>query len=53
MVDLAIGWLASLPHVGSVIAGATRPEQVTQNVASGSWKLTADELAEVDAISKR
>ncbi|MGE0599690.1 MAG: aldo/keto reductase [Dehalococcoidia bacterium] len=53
MVDLAIGWLASLPHVGSVIAGATKPEQVTQNVASGAWRLTADELAEVDAISKR
>ncbi|MGB4862682.1 MAG: aldo/keto reductase [Tepidiformaceae bacterium] len=53
MVDLAIGWLASLPHVGSVIAGATKPEQVTQNVASGSWKLSPDELAEVDGISKR
>lgn len=53
MVDLAIGWLASLPHVGSVIAGATKPEQVTQNVASGSWKLSAEELAEVDGISKR
>ncbi len=53
MVDLAIGWLASLPHVGSVIAGATKPEQVDQNVAAGAWKLTAEELAEVDAISKR
>jgi len=53
MVDLAIGWLASLSHVGSVIAGATKPEQVEQNVAAGGWKLTADELAEVDAISKR
>lgn len=53
MLDLAIGWLASLSHVGSVIAGATKPEQVDQNVAAGAWKLTADELAEVDAISKR
>jgi aryl-alcohol dehydrogenase-like predicted oxidoreductase len=53
MVDLAIGWLASLPHVGSVIAGATKPEQVTQNVAAGNWRLNAEELAEVDAISKR
>jgi aryl-alcohol dehydrogenase-like predicted oxidoreductase len=53
MVDLAIGWLASLSHVGSVIAGATKPEQVEQNVAAGNWKLTAEELAEVDAISKR
>ena len=53
MVDLAIGWLASLSHVGSVIAGATKPEQITQNVAAGNWKLTAEELAEVDAITKR
>ncbi|HMO53583.1 MAG TPA: aldo/keto reductase [Tepidiformaceae bacterium] len=53
MVDLAIGWLASLSHVGSVIAGATRPEQIDQNVAAGGWRLTAEELAEVDAISKR
>lgn len=53
MLDLAIGWLASLPHVGSVIAGATKPEQVDQNVAAGAWRLTAEELAEVDAISKR
>lgn len=53
MLDLAIGWLASLSHVGSVIAGATKPEQVDQNVAAGGWRLTAEELAEVDAISKR
>lgn len=53
MLDLAIGWLASLSHVGSVIAGATKPEQIDQNVAAGGWKLTAEELAEVDAISKR
>ena len=53
MLDLAIGWLASLSHVGSVIAGATTPEQVAQNVAAGGWRLTAEELAEVDAISKR
>jgi aryl-alcohol dehydrogenase-like predicted oxidoreductase len=53
MLDLAIGWLASLSHVGSVIAGATKPEQIDQNVAAGAWRLTPEELAEVDAISKR
>ena len=51
LVDLAIGWLASLPHVGSVIAGATKPEQVESNVAAGEWHLTAAELAEVDTIT--
>jgi len=52
MVDLAIGWLASLPHVGSVIAGATKPGQVDENVAAAGWRLTADELAEVDRITR-
>jgi len=37
--------------VSSVIAGATRPEQVAANAAAGGWTLTADELAEVDRIT--
>lgn len=52
VLELAIGWLASQSHVPSVISGATRPEQVEANVAAATWKLTPDELAEVDAISK-
>jgi aryl-alcohol dehydrogenase-like predicted oxidoreductase len=40
MVDLAVAWLASKPFVGSVIAGATKPEQVDANVRAGDWKLT-------------
>ncbi|MEO6397757.1 MAG: aldo/keto reductase [Tepidiformaceae bacterium] len=51
MIDLAFGWLASKPFVASVIAGATRPEQVEQNVASGEWRLLPEELAEVDGIT--
>jgi aryl-alcohol dehydrogenase-like predicted oxidoreductase len=51
MVELAVGWLATQPHVASVIAGATKPEQVEQNVQAASWRLTADELAEVNDIS--
>lgn len=53
MIQLAIGWLASQRHVGSVIAGATKPEQVDQNVAAAEWKLTPQELAEVDAMTRR
>ncbi len=53
LLDLAIGWLASQPHVPSVIAGATRPEQVEQNARAVEWKLSADELAQVDAITRR
>ena len=52
MLELAIGWLASQPHVPSVIAGATKPEQVEQNTAAAGWKLTSAELAEVDTITK-
>jgi aryl-alcohol dehydrogenase-like predicted oxidoreductase len=52
MIDLAIGWLSSHAFVPSVIAGATKPEQVVQNVAAGAWKLTPDEMAEVDKITK-
>jgi aryl-alcohol dehydrogenase-like predicted oxidoreductase len=53
VLDVAIGWLASQPHVSSVISGATKPEQVEQNVAAGGWRLSAEELAEVDRITKR
>ncbi len=52
MLELAIGWLASQKHVASVIAGATKPEQVEANAKAGDWKLTAEELAEVDGITK-
>ena len=53
MLELAIGWLASQPHVASVMAGATKPEQVEQNVKAAEWRLTTEELAEVDTITRR
>ncbi|MCH8161413.1 MAG: aldo/keto reductase [Chloroflexi bacterium] len=53
MLELAIGWLASQPHVSSVISGATKPEQVEQNVAAGEWKLNAEEMAKVNEITRR
>ena len=53
MLELAIGWLASQPHVASVIAGATSPEQVEQNVAAAAWQLTREELIEVDNATAR
>ena len=51
LLDLAVGGLAGRAVVGSVIAGATRPEQVRANVAAGSWTPTADELAAIDEIT--
>lgn len=53
VVELAIAWLAARPAVSSVIAGATRPEQVTANAAAGDWVLGPDELAAVDAVVPR
>ena len=50
MVELAFSWLLAQPAVSSVIAGATKPEQVAANVAAGGWALTADDRAEIDAI---
>jgi aryl-alcohol dehydrogenase-like predicted oxidoreductase len=52
LIDVAIGGLAAQPQVASVIAGATKPEQVHSNAAAGAWKPTADELAELDSITR-
>jgi aryl-alcohol dehydrogenase-like predicted oxidoreductase len=52
MLELAFSWLASRPQVASVIAGATRVEQVEQNVKAIGWALTAEEIAEIDGITK-
>ena len=52
LVELAMSWLACQPTVSSVIAGATRPEQVTENVKACGWKLDADEMREVDTITR-
>lgn len=51
ILELAMSWLVGRPAVGSVIAGATRPEQVRANAASVGRKLTAEDLAEVDAMT--
>ena len=51
LVELAFSWLAAQPVVSSVIAGATRPEQIAANVKAADWALTAEDLAEIDAIT--
>ena len=48
MLQVAIGGLAAQPAVASVIAGATRPEQVEANVQAGGWQPTADDLVALD-----
>jgi len=53
MLELAMSWLAQQPQVTSVIAGATQPEQVQQNVAAVGWTLSPAELAAIDAATKK
>ncbi|KRB83001.1 aldo/keto reductase [Sphingomonas sp. Root710] len=52
LLELAMSWLASNPLVPSIIAGATRPEQVEQNAAAVSWKLSQEDLAVIDTLLK-
>jgi aryl-alcohol dehydrogenase-like predicted oxidoreductase len=52
LLELAMSWLAGLPQMASVIAGATKPAQAGANAASVGWALSADERAEVEAIAR-
>lgn len=51
LLELAFSWLAGRPTVASVIAGATSPEQVRANAAAVGWRLTADDLQEIDRLA--
>jgi len=51
LLELAFSWLLAQRPVASVIAGATRAEQLEQNVKAGNWRITKDDLAEIDRIS--
>ena len=51
LLELAFSWLTSRPRLASVIAGATKAEQVEQNVKAAGWTLTADDLAEIDRLT--
>jgi aryl-alcohol dehydrogenase-like predicted oxidoreductase len=53
LLELAVSWLACRPQVASVIAGATRPEQVEQNVGAAGWALTEAEMQEIDRLTAR
>jgi aryl-alcohol dehydrogenase-like predicted oxidoreductase len=50
ILELAVSALASTPGMTSVIAGATKPEQVRANVAAGDWRLSSDELAALASV---
>ena len=53
LLEMAFSWMASRPTTASVIAGATKPEQIDANVEACGWAMTADEIATVDEISAK
>jgi aryl-alcohol dehydrogenase-like predicted oxidoreductase len=50
LLDVAVGGLLAVEPVVSVIAGATKPEQVRANAAAGAWEPSSDELRELQAL---
>ncbi|GMA34669.1 aldo/keto reductase [Demequina litorisediminis] len=50
MLEATFGWFLSRPAVASVIAGATRPEQIRQNAASAGWRPSADQVALIEEL---
>ncbi len=50
ILELAFCWLLSRAVVASVIAGARSPEQIRSNAKAANWKLSDDELQQVDNI---
>ena len=49
-MELAFAWLAGLPTMASVIAGATTPDQVRANAAAVDWKLSDADRQQLDAV---
>jgi aryl-alcohol dehydrogenase-like predicted oxidoreductase len=52
LLELAMSWLAAKSMVASIISGATKPEQVEQNVKAAEWVLSAEDLLEIDKVTK-
>jgi aryl-alcohol dehydrogenase-like predicted oxidoreductase len=50
LLDVAIGGLLAMPAISSVIAGATKPEQVEANVRAGAWTPSGDDVAALRAL---
>jgi aryl-alcohol dehydrogenase-like predicted oxidoreductase len=50
LLEVAIGGLASIPGIASVIAGATRPEQVRANAAAGAGQLGEPDLLALELL---
>ena len=52
LLNLAFSWLAARPCVSSIIAGATKPEQIDANVEAVNWTLSDQDLAHIDQLTR-
>jgi aryl-alcohol dehydrogenase-like predicted oxidoreductase len=52
LLELAFSWLLASPIISSVIAGATKPKQVENNIAAAGWALSQEDLCEIDRLSR-
>jgi aryl-alcohol dehydrogenase-like predicted oxidoreductase len=52
LLDVAVGGLAAMPAVSSVIAGATKPEQVRANAAAGEWVPSEDDVRALRSLGR-
>jgi aryl-alcohol dehydrogenase-like predicted oxidoreductase len=51
LLELAFSWLLRHPAVASVIAGATKPDQIRANAAAADWEISKADLAEIDRVT--
>jgi aryl-alcohol dehydrogenase-like predicted oxidoreductase len=53
LLELAFSWMAARPTTASIIAGATKPEQIDANVDAIGWEMTPEQISEVDNLSAK
>jgi aryl-alcohol dehydrogenase-like predicted oxidoreductase len=53
LLELAFSWLLHRPAVASVIAGATTPEQIEANARAADWKLSREDMDEIDRVTAK
>ncbi len=53
LLELAFSWMAARPTTASIIAGATKPEQIDANVDAIGWKMTPEQISQVDNLSAK
>jgi aryl-alcohol dehydrogenase-like predicted oxidoreductase len=51
--QVALNWLLQRPTVSTVIVGARNEEQLRQNLGAAGWNLTTEQVAKLDAASKK